>query len=188
MRRGSAGEKGEREDFLCWQPVNRLMGERLAMSWYLSGWEERARERHTKWHSDGFLTAFFLLGPILCHVTGHLFIYLPHFMIPQIASISLLMVRLHCTRSRASPRATFDDWKRVNRWYYRNENIIYYNISRWGQWAAILLKRNFWANILHCFGPHWNIIITNGWFSNPRKASDLHVWEKFLANLWMDAH
>lgn len=32
MRRGGGGQKGEKDDFLSWQPVNRLMGVRFAMS------------------------------------------------------------------------------------------------------------------------------------------------------------
>lgn len=63
MRRRGGGWKGEKDGFLSWQPVNRLMGVRFAMSWYLSGWAERERQRHTKWHSDGFLTAFFFFSP-----------------------------------------------------------------------------------------------------------------------------
>lgn len=54
---------------------------RFAMSWYPSGWKERERWRHLEWHSDGFLTAISLLGPILYHVSDinlpvYLFIFL----------------------------------------------------------------------------------------------------------------
>lgn len=52
-------------NFLSSQPSNRLMGVRLAMSWWwLSGWSERERETHWKCNSD--LTDFFSsLAPFL---------------------------------------------------------------------------------------------------------------------------
>lgn len=63
------GGGGEECNFLRRELVNRLMGGLQWADIHLGGERQRGRDGgNTERHSDGFLTATSLLGPILCHV------------------------------------------------------------------------------------------------------------------------
>lgn len=78
LRQGQLIERWKKYDFLSWQPVNRLMEVRFAMSWYLSGWAERGREAET--HKMTFWWISNCPFSPWPHFAAHLFIYLPHFL------------------------------------------------------------------------------------------------------------
>lgn len=144
MRKGE-GKRwvGEKCNFFFWQSGNRLMVVRSAVRWYLSGRAERERERSrdTKWHSDGFLTAFFLLGPIFRLVTGHLFIYLPHFLMPQIAAVSLLMVRLH--QEQGQPQCKIQWMREASRWcLWKWKYLAHYLCIYFYMWGSMVWHYN----------------------------------------------
>lgn len=102
---------------------------------------ERERSRDTKWHSDGFLTAFFLLGPIFRLVTGHLFIYLPHFLMPQIAAVSLLMVRLH--QEQGQPQCKIQWMREASRWcLWKWKYLAHYLCIYFYMWGSMVWHYN----------------------------------------------
>ncbi len=115
------------------------MGVRFAKSWCLSGWADR--ERHTKWHSDGFLTALFSPWP---HFVARncAFIYLFTSFPDAVNSIHFFVngqVTLHHEQGQPQCdiwwlRGLVDDASEIKVSFY----FLYK--GRWGKWTVILLK------------------------------------------------